>query len=244
MKYMSLRKMLGACCVAVGTVIFGAADEAQASTVTLFDAEVDAIFSQASFGATPIDIRYSPIQTLVRPDLASIDSSTDWSNLINLTNSVPSVSAYYVSSINWCGTYQVDYIGCAQVGGHDFALEAGWAGSVFGPSLFGHELAHNFGLRHTTEGLLKPSISLSTGLTTSEVATMFDYGSRSWDSQQARIQGDAQSGYYIDVIPVRVVASQPASNTGTVTPVPLPTAGLFLLAAFGALGATRGSRRA
>lgn len=57
---------------------------AQAGFITIDPAGMDAIFSQSSFGATPIDIRFNPPQLIADPALLEINNAADEAALVNL----------------------------------------------------------------------------------------------------------------------------------------------------------------
>jgi hypothetical protein len=85
---------------AIGVAMFGSV--ASAATVTLHEAEMDAIFSQASFGANAIDIRYLATQTRVAPDLLDVSSVdiTEFTNLVPFNAFAPTVVMAFIDSFD------------------------------------------------------------------------------------------------------------------------------------------------
>lgn len=168
--------------------------------ITTNEAQMDAIFSQASFGNNPIDIRFGNVITLVDPDAASIDSSQDFSRLVTLAPSNPFqiVNLFFVNEINWCGGVFPNAVGCAFKGLGIAAVESSVAAGAFGGELNAHEVGHTLGLDHTAgEGLMGPFLNGDLSLTPTEVSTIFSSG---------LVQTDA-SGLYIQITPILIRAS-------------------------------------
>ena len=96
---------------------------AEAANVVIDEAGMNALFSQASFGNTPISIRFNPAKQIVAPDLLVIDNLTELKALYDLaTHPAPTVTAFFVDQLNVCGAAEVDvngtWHGCAQLPGH------------------------------------------------------------------------------------------------------------------------------
>jgi hypothetical protein len=121
---------------------------ADAAFVTLKESEMDDIFGQASFGANPIDVRYLPTITHNDPNLLNIDTSSKRIALFNLFSSSSVHFAYYVDSVDWCGSFNTGIVGCGDQPGDDYVIESGYASGSNGAELMGHELAHNLALAH------------------------------------------------------------------------------------------------
>ena len=139
--------------------------------VTTNEAKLDLIFKQASFGLTPIDIRFNPSLSIVNAALASIDSAADWTTLLGLAGNAasPTVNMYFVDKVLWCGSPSITTIGCAMQPGNVIVLNSSWAANAtYGGILAGHELAHNLGLGHLAPddgtNLMNPTISTSSFL--------------------------------------------------------------------------------
>lgn len=179
----------------------------QAAFITDRESELDSIFSQASFGQTPIDIRVGPATELVFPDLLSIDSEADINALFDLhVGSQNVVNFYFVDTISYCGSFNTAIVGCGETPGQDFAIESSFAAGGFGAELLAHELAHNLGLPHTAGGLMAPSLNNSTVITASEVATIL---------ASPLVQFDTLlNTRWIDINPVLIVSNAlpPANN--------------------------------
>src|SRR6516162_4190112 len=76
---------------------------AQAGFITIDPAGMNAIFSQESFGDTPISIRFDPAIQIVAPQLLVINTPADEQALLNLApDPAPTVDAFFVDQINRC----------------------------------------------------------------------------------------------------------------------------------------------
>ncbi len=224
----------------VGFVSAGfAASSADASFVTKNEADMDTIFSQASFAANPIDIRYLPTITHVDPNLLSINTSTKLSSLFSLAPPPLAHNVYFVDSVDYCGGFNTGIVGCGSLPGNEFVVESVYAGGlngttpVSGAELMAHELGHNLGLGHdpapNNDNLMDAIVGSSPGppqtttLSPLQVNTILFFGGPS-------VQTDV-SGKFIQLQPVLIVA----------TAVPEPST---LLLAFGLVGmSTLGFRR-
>ena len=186
----------------------------RAASITTNEAALDAIFSQTSFGASPIDIRFGSATTLVAPTLLDISTSGEVTTLFGLGPGVsPTVKFYYIDTISACGvTISPGIVGCGAFPGNDFVVESLFAAGSFGAELLGHELAHNLGVGHRTSAtaLMNPSLNGGTTLNAAEVAIIL---------ASSLVQTGDLGALFIDVIPVLVLASA----------VPVPPAGLLLL---------------
>ncbi|WP_197231176.1 matrixin family metalloprotease [Novipirellula artificiosorum] len=176
------------------------ASPAAAALVTTQEAGLDAIFSQASFGADSIDIRFFPTLTIIDPDLITIDSDADFNKLSTWApDPFTNVNLFYVDAINFCGSPGANIIGCGSTPGFLVALDSGFAAHpIDGPELIAHEIGHNLGLQHTSgAGLMGPVLNHETTLSEDEVMTIFD---------SPLVKLDAE-GYFINVTPVLVRAT-------------------------------------
>ncbi|MCA9231814.1 MAG: hypothetical protein KDA57_14280 [Planctomycetales bacterium] len=201
---------------ALASVILGTASS-WAAFVSLKEAELDAIFSQTSFGASPIDVRYLPTITHVDATLLNINNSTKLYSLFGQYNSSSIHHAYFVDTLDWCGTTNPAIVGCGYQPGNDFVVESISAAGVNGAELIAHELAHNLNLAHVTSGppnLMNGSLNGSTALTASQAATILSRPS---------VKTDA-SGRYVQIQPVLIVASLPT--------VPEPSTALLATAGY------------
>ena len=184
-----------------------AAPFAQAAFVTLHEAGMDAVFSQASFGNTPIDIRFGAVTQIVRPDLLDIDTPLKLNNLFGLhVGSQFVVNFYFVDTISECSGFNVNIIGCGETPGQDFVVESVWAanntipggGNIsFGLQLLAHELGHNLDLDHRNgNNLMNPFINGFQDLDAAEVAII---------RLSPLVQGNAREGFFIQINPVLIV---------------------------------------
>ncbi len=173
---------------------------ANAAVVTTQESGVDAIFSQASFGASPIDIRFGSIVTIENSFVIDIDSQADFNLLTDLApNLGTAVNLFYVDSINWCGVPGANIAGCADLPGSILAVNSAVAAhAIYGAELIAHEMGHNLGLDHTAgPGLMGPTLNGQTTLSIDEVAIL---------RSSPLVQMDA-SGSFINVTPILVQAA-------------------------------------
>lgn len=208
-----------------------------AATITTNEAELDAIFSQASFGPNPIDIRFTPAVVISDADLLTIDDAPELISLFSQSPSVaPTVNMFFVNGIEWCGFHDHGIIGCAVVGGNDMVVEAGFAASPLGAELIAHELAHNLGLDHveSTVGgnLLNPIINGDTTLWNASTAPAGGTDQISTLLASPLLQSDS-SGWFVEITPVSVTA----------TPEPGGMVALLGLTVSGLIARRRRSRR-
>ncbi|MBA6415523.1 PEP-CTERM sorting domain-containing protein [Colwellia sp. 6M3] len=200
---------------------FLVAAQAKAGFITTNELALDAIFSQASFGNNPIDIRIGVASEIIAPSLLNITSNAEVSQLFNLhIGALNIVNFYFIDTISACGgTINAGIVGCGELPGNDFVVESSFASGRFGGELLAHELGHNLGLAHLTGSfLMNPSLNNNTTLTTGEVSTI---------RTSSLVQTDGQ-GFWIDINPVLIVAK--AS-----TPVPEPSTLVLLLLSVGFL---------
>jgi len=196
----------------------------KAATITLDEAGLDAIFSQASFGSVPVDIRILQPQVIVNPALLYIDTQAEMSSqLLALSvNPSPVVNAYFVDSMSdtACGGFVLNLWGCSQIGGNNFVVESTAAAGSRGTALVAHELGHTLSLSHFNDpnGLMNPVISYNIVplLSAAEVSTILG---------SPFVQADPFSGArFIELGPVLVTATAPA---------PVPEPGTLLLVSTG-----------
>lgn len=192
-----------------------------AAFVTIQD--LNGIYSQASFGNTPVEIRIGAITQIVRPDLLDISTDSEIGDIFSQhVGAQDIVNFYYVDTISACGvTISVNIIGCGETPGQDFVVESVWAADTtiplggnitFGQQLLAHELGHNLGLPHRNgNDLMNPSINGFQDLNATEVSTIL---------ASPLVHTDPLNGHrFIQINPVLVVA------------VPEPSALLLLLTA-------------
>ena len=186
---------------------------AQAGFITIDPAGMDAIFSQSSFGATPIDIRFNPPQLIADPAHLEINSAADEAALVNLApDAAPTVDAFFVDQINYCDFEDEPVIngvvyGCAQLPGHVFVEESD-AATLSPATLMGHELGHNLDLQHTLAdpgNLMNFLFPHGTGLTEDQVATILD---------SPLVQTDPTGQRFITITPIAIVATPEPTTFG------------------------------
>lgn len=208
--------------------ICGLTTAANAAVVTTQETGLDAIFSQASFGASPIDIRFGSIVTIENSSVVDIDSQADFDLLAVLApNLGTAVNLFYVDSIHWCGAPGGNIAGCAEYPGSVVAVNSAVAAhAIYGAELIAHEMAHNLGLDHTAgPGLMGPTLNGQTTLSIDEVTIL---------RSSPLVQMDA-SGAFINVTPILVQAAA----------VPEPSSlMLFSVALIAMIGLQRGRHTA
>lgn len=181
---------------------------AEAGAITIDEAGVNEIFSQESFGNTPVSIRFNPPQTIVAPQYLVINTLADLQGLYSLVpNPAPGVAVFFVDTINACGTVDVSadgrYFGCAQLPGNFQAVNSARA-AQYPAKLFAHELGHNFGLEHTSLGLMTAILDYGgTELSTDEVAAILN---------SPLVQIDANGQRFVQVTPIAIVGTPEPST--------------------------------
>ncbi len=197
-----------------------------AVTVNTAEAGMDSIFSQGRFRRFEgevivdfsIDIRFNPIQTIVRTGLVDITSETELTILFGLApaNS-PTVNMFFVDALDYCSSLDVNIIGCANQPGNKLVVEN--IGAADQAELNAHELGHNLNLPHTSPGLMTDrDVWGNTALTTEQVDIILT---------SPLVQGTAP-GLYIDITPIRIISQLEA--------VPLPATLLLAASGLGFLG--------
>lgn len=188
---------------------------AKAGFITTNEADLDAIFSQLSFGERKIDIRIGAASELIFPDLLDITTNGEVVQLFTLHIGGPNVvNFYFIDTISACGgTISASIVGCGELPGNDFVVESSFAAGGFGGELLAHELGHNLGLGHRTGNfLMNGSLNNSTTITTDEVNTIHN---------SPLVQNNGQD-FWININPVLIV------RTAT-RPVPEPSTLVLLL---------------
>lgn len=194
----------------LGALMFAGIPNARAAFVTTNEAGVDAVYSQSSFGSTPVDIFFSPTVSLSNGSLLNINDSAGLDTLFSFNDATATnvVSIYFVDTVNWCGSFNTSIVGCANLGGNDIVVESAAAFGTFGTELIAHELGHSLGLDHVTgDNLMNAVLNGSTTLTSLQVADLLG-------SSLIQMNG---SGRFVDVRPVLVT--------------PLPSAGILFVSA-------------
>jgi len=177
---------------------------AQAAFVTTNEASLDLIYSQASFGATPVDIIFNPVVIVENYALLTIDGVGDLVTLFGLFSAAPTIFAYFVDSVDWCGAFNVGFAGCGELPGDNFVVESVYAASGNGTELMAHELGHNLGLAHTNpdaSNLMFSEINGNSTLTAAQVTALRASGS---------VQG-TPGAEFVTITPVLITVAEPAT---------------------------------
>jgi len=201
---------------------------AWAAFVTTNESEMDAVFSQDSFGLNKIDIVFNSTITIQNSSLLNIDSEDKINQLFHGLNTGvtwPTVNLFFVDTISYCSGYNTSIIGCASFPGNDIVVESAYAAGSKGAELLAHELGHNLGLGHNVPelNLMHGTINENTDLTAAQVVTILGSGL----VQNIPSDGDL---YRIEITPILIAA------------VPLPGALVLLLSGLSFFGIA--SRRA
>jgi len=185
-----------------------------AASITLYETRLDEIFAQASFGSTPIDIRFREPVELVAPELLDIDSDADYERLrFTYTERFPvtTIRMFFVDRISFCGKPKRRGIGgCTNstIVVLDAQKLRGNPDRQGVDELMAHELAHVFlGNGHTGgRNLMNPSMANGRDELTLEQASRIVHGrvGRS-ESGPLWVQSD-ERGRYLEIVPVLVVA--------------------------------------
>jgi hypothetical protein len=190
-------------------ILLSSASGAQAGQVVIDPAGMNALFSQPSFGDTPISIRFNPPQQIVAPQLLVINTLADLQALYSLApDPAPTVDAFFVDQINACatveGTIDGRYYGCAQLPGN-LMVENSTVAELYTVELMGHELGHNLNLEHTTLGLMTALLGFGgTELFDDQVATILE---------SPLVQTDPTSGQrFIAITPIAIVGTPEPST--------------------------------
>lgn len=235
MRFLSMIKFAGAAAFACSISL------SSAQAIPLDDAGLDEIYSQSSFGGIPIDIRVRADRELVNPAFLDITIGVDFSDpfafgelddLFALGDPGLTLNIFFVDALR----FEIfgNTIGIAQLlppdggRGNNIAVVNDSLGQT---ELVAHEIGHALGLDHetgTTNPLEPPDLSFpnlmavslngNTSLTPDQVATIFN---------SQFVQGDQTTGFFVDVQPIRVVASAAVPVPAS---LPLLASGFLLVA--------------
>ena len=182
------------------------------ATVTTNEAGMDAIYSQASFGSTTVEIRFNSSISINNHDLLTITTAQEEAALWALVPTDPSsVNMYFVDTVDYCGSYTVGLVGCSSEPWTSFVVESTDAAGANGAELNSHELGHVLGLSHEDPGLMNAGSWGDTTLTAAQVTTILGSALIQLDSGQR----------YVSITPILVT--------------PIPAALPLLLSAIGLL---------
>jgi len=174
---------------------------ANAAFITIDEVGMDAIFSQVTFGNTPVDIRIGASIEHVDPDLLNMNTGAKWATLTsNHYGAANTVNFWFLDDLSWCGNINVNYVGCGETPGNDFVVESIFASGPSNAELLAHELGHNLGLGHNggATSLMNAFINGGTDLSAGEVTTIMN---------SSLVQTDVTNGQrFINILPILIVA--------------------------------------
>lgn len=199
----------------LGAIFLSGMRPATSASVTIYETRLDEIFSQPSFGSTPVDIRFLEPVELVAPELLDIDSEADYETLrYTYTERFPPtiIRMFFVDRIGFCGKPKRRGIGgCTNstIVVLDAQKLRGNPDRQGVDELMAHELAHIFlGNGHARgNNLMNPAMANGRDELTPEQALQIVHGrvGRS-DSGPYWVQTDGPTRY-IEIVPVLVVGS-------------------------------------
>jgi hypothetical protein len=170
-----------------------------AATITLNEAGTETLLEETQGAETiDIDLRFNASVTINNAALLSIDSAAELAALWALAPvASPTVTMFFVDSLNWCAGSQPSAVGCAVQGGTTLVLESAVAAGVNGAELAAHELGHTYGLPHLEDP-------------TNNIMNCCDWGNTAWTEGQlttinasALVQLDG-SIQFTDITPVLI----------------------------------------
>lgn len=193
----------------VAALLAGSAATADAAFITIDPAGMNALFSQASFGDTPVAIDFLPSETIVAPNLLVINTVADLAALVDLAPAPsPVVDAFFVNEVNACDFPEASpsgaVHGCAQLPGH-VLVEDSSSAEISPATLMGHELGHNLNLEHVPldpTNLMDYFFPHGMTLTVDQVATVLE---------SPLVQIDSAGDRFIQIQPILISAPEPGT---------------------------------
>jgi len=181
---------------------------AWAVPITTNESGMDLVFSQASFGKSPIDIRFNAPLHFRNNALVSIDTPAELIALFNLVANGPvgpqsgPINMFSVGQLNTCdGIVNPSIVGCAfAIPNNAFVVEAAFAAGGLGTALNSHELGHDLGLPHvdpSTANLMNPFLQSDTTLTEAQAATVLS---------SDLVRTDVLGGRFVSITPIEISA--------------------------------------
>jgi len=218
--------------VAIVIGLMTSVSSASAATVTINELKLNSIFSQNTFNTSPIDIRISPFEKVVAPDLLKVTTKRETHQLLyGMASGTSAINVFFVDELNYCGGFNVRIVGCGALNSPGVIVETGFAMSIYGAELLAHEVAHNLGVVTHEPGLLSAALDGDTTLNAAQVAKILT---------SSLVQSDPL-GLFVKITPIQIVAN--ATDVGitptSISPIPLPAGGFLLIGGLGCLAALR-----
>lgn len=195
-----------------------------AASISLYETRLDEIFSQASFGTKPVDIRFRDPVELVAPNLLDVSSKADYETLrFTFVDKFPrtTIRMFFVDRISHCAKPKSRGIaGCTNstIVVLDADRVRGNPDRSGVDELMAHELAHIFlGNGHAGgNNLMNPSaVNGRDELTTDQASTVISDRVGRGSEAPLWVQSD-ERGLYVEIVPVLVVATPGELEVGRI----------------------------
>lgn len=239
---MSPRVLVRRALAPLGFVAAALAAPSHAGYITQPEAQLDRIFAQPSFGTRRVDVRFNPRQSIYSAPLVRADTSSDIFALFGRATSPNTVYAFYVDTVDWCGSYATGIIGCGEMPGNAIVIESRWAANpTYGHVLLAHEIGHNLGLSHasqTVPNLMTPTLTTSTAINGTQVSRILSSSLVQWVNgvRTLSITPVAVTGPTAALAPAAPGSGTSSASAPDIAAVPEPGAAALAILALAAAG--------